>query len=1190
MRFDGESRLGLPTRKYRALLAIIAALILASALPTCGAYTGTVSTVSADASVQSSGLEILGNGGGSGAFTYKGGGNAVDAAVAAALVACVVNPGNASLGGYGGHMLIWKSGWDGEPKLVTCIDFNSAAGSLASSNMFVNNIDPITGTWTNGSAANQYGWKAVAVPGTLAGLYMAQTNYGKKVSGTNYLSFAEILKPTLARFVTGEAIATSYYTLAAVSNLVMELYTNSPGYTDTNGQPNPNSANNPCTPFYAGDIALDIVAAMQANGGLVTYADLTNYRPREVTPYSRHFNPPNGTPATVYVAPPGSSGVSVLQQLAMLEALGWTNGPTGTWDSLHYWHSRAEAARLMWKEHFQWIGDPWAGVLPPNFLGNGSTNFADQLLARATNGYPFSPAWDTTEIRLTNSLANSITQAVNNETNVPILVHWNDIRYGTRNISVSDKWGNCVVVTFSMGGGYGAQVGVPSRGLVFGQGMALFELRPGWPNSIAPRKRQLNNMSPAIVVPDYPVSPTNGSAGGRPPLAIGAVGGSTIENNIAMELAKYLTDGPSSGFADPSSWLLNFEGNTTIYMRPSYPSGVQSFLQTVGLSAPGGPPSSGEVSHTEAWIPPVILTQPASTNISSGATVTFEVTATGLPLFYQWYRYGTPLTNSGSISGAQAFRLTVNAITNSGAYYVVLTSGGETVTSAPAGVSIGGAPAILTQPPNLTNFPGSQATFSVTAMGTAPLSYQWLKNGANLADGGNISGANSNVLNVSSLTLGDAGAYAVIVSNSAGTQRSLNAFLAVVSFTTYPSQYSLEPIWWAIPGNGSYPYVTSTGGANTPYERSIAYNALSNQLIVVHCPVSSTAYAVYVVDASTGTNLYTLRTTGVVHEGASEVSGSNPIDLVAAAVADDGALYICNQSPNSSGGAAGDTNKMFRVYRWANTGSNSAPASVFQGDPSGRPAGTNERWGDVMAVRGSGTNTELFLNSYDGLYAAVLKPTDSSLTRFTNYWFSDSAGNGSIGRSVQFGSNNSGLEKRKGTNLFYSTYNTNAHNSGIFSSIVFSNTLGGVFTDTGRNLAVGVDFVGSASQPDAVALYDITDSSVPILLGHYSFPINQVANANFICQTVVSGWKAFSLDANNGLVAFYINPPANLMVLNIAPSGNHVNLSWAQSAAVLQSSPTLNPSSWTDLTFPGQTNSLPPSSGTPRFYRLMLRR
>ena len=88
-------------------------------------------------------------------------------------------------------MLIYKAGWDGGPRLMTCIDFNSTAGSLTSSNMFVGSVDPTNGHWTGSSPpASRIGWKAVGVPGTFAGIYMAQTNYGRKVSGSNYFSFA----------------------------------------------------------------------------------------------------------------------------------------------------------------------------------------------------------------------------------------------------------------------------------------------------------------------------------------------------------------------------------------------------------------------------------------------------------------------------------------------------------------------------------------------------------------------------------------------------------------------------------------------------------------------------------------------------------------------------------------------------------------------------------------------------------------------------------------------------------------------------------------------------------------------------------------------------------------------------------------------------------------------------------------
>jgi gamma-glutamyltranspeptidase/glutathione hydrolase len=774
---------------------LIAIFATALSFSLCAAeYVGSVSTVTSVSSIQSAGTDILNNGGGSGAFTYKGGGNAVDAAVATALASCVINPGNCSLGGYGGHMLIFKAGFDGEPRRVTCIDFNSPAGSLATSNMFAGNVDPVTGRWTGPTpAANQVGWKAAGVPGTFAGLYMAQTNYGRKVAGTNFFPFAEILKPALARVASGQVAGTAYYTLTSVSNLLMDLYTNSVGYTNINGTSNPLSSNDPYTVFYAGGIAVDLAAAMAANGGLVTYADMANYRPREVTPYMRHFSPPNGTPATVYAAPPGSAGVSVLQEVAMLEALGWTNGPNGTWDSLKYWHSRAEVIRLMWKDHNQWVGDPWGGVLPPDILGNGSTNFCDQLLAHATIGYPYACPSDPTQPLLTNSLAATITQAVESGTNVNIQVHWDDIRYGTRNITTSDRWGNCVVVTLSMGSGFGARVAVTNRALVLGQGMALFDARPGWPDSIAPGKRPVHNMSPLIVVPDFPALATNGIMGGRPPLAIGGVGGSTIENNVAMQLIRYLTDPPSSPVAAPAVWLSNFEGNKTIYMSPSYPGGVQSYFTAVGFSAPGAAPSSGQLSYVEAWIAPVIQSHPVSQDVSSGSTVTFEVTASGLPLFYQWLKNGVPLSDGSNVIGSQTAQLTLTSVASGAAYSVRVYNGASTVTSEAANLTLGGVPTIISDPAHRTEYPGNTASFSVSAIGSGPLHYRWRKNGALLTNGGNISGATNTTLQVANVSMADAALYSVVVTNHLGSVTSASGTLTVID-TNNPGQLFLyEP-------------------------------------------------------------------------------------------------------------------------------------------------------------------------------------------------------------------------------------------------------------------------------------------------------------------------------------------------------------------------------------------------------------
>jgi hypothetical protein len=975
---------------------------------------------------------------------------------------------------------------------------------------------------------------------------MAQTNYGRKISGTNFFPFAEILKPALARIANGQAAGNAYYTLSSVSNLLMDLYTNSPGYLDGNGQPNPASLNNPYQVFYAGDIAQDIASAMQTYGGQVTYGDLTNYRPREVQPYLRHFSPPNGTPAWVATAPLGAAGLSVLQELAMMEALGWTNGPAGAWDSLHYWHSRAEVSRLMWKDHFQWLGDPWKGVLPPNILGNGSTNFCDQMLAHATNGYPLICPWDTNEIRLTASQASSITSAVNSETNVPILVHWNDIRYGTCNISTSDQWGNCVAVTFSMGGGFGAQVGVTNRGLVFGQGIALFDARPGWPNSIGPGKRPVDNMCPTIVLPDYPASGTNGAVGGRPPFAVGGVGGSTIENNMSVQVLKYLTDPPSSSVVDPSSWLYNFEANNIIYMYPAYPSGVQSYLGTLGLSAPGGPPSLGEVSHVEAWVAPVIVAQPASTNVPSGAPVTFTVTATGLPLFYQWYKDGAALADGGSISGAQTPRLTIASTTSGGSYSVNVTNGGASVMSTPAGVSINGAPTILNQPAGRTNIIGTVATFAASAIGNAPIAYHWLKNGANLADGGNISGATTTNLTVGAVTFADAGTYTIVASNAIGAATSTGAVLKVINSSNFLS------LMWSVGPTDGKPWMNTSSSAAIPNQRTIAYNALSNQLYVVSRSSSTTSnYVIYVLNATNGSLLYTLRTNGIQNN-----VGKGGIGLAGIAAADDGAIYTCNTAPDAAGIGGTDPTCFFRVYRWANADSNTSPALIFSGDPSANTSPL--RWGDNLTARGAGTNTQLlvdmtFFGGTTGTngFTAILTPASAFMTNFTSHWLLTTNFATTVGRSLEFHGTNNGIwQKTPDAAAFKTLFDPTISLGGarISSSNVFAATnfpvgLMGIGLDLTRNLAAGV-FSNSPTTADSLNLYDISDLNFPSLLSQYDFPIApRAANNNRISQTLFKNDLVFTIDANNGIMAFRVQTalpaPAPIKLINFAnlPNG-----------------------------------------------------
>jgi gamma-glutamyltranspeptidase len=1092
-------------------------------------YIGSASVVSQIPAIQTAALNILGDGGGFGSFQFQGGGNAVDAAVAAALVSCVVNTGNSSLGGYGGHMMIYKSGLDGDAPMITCVEFGSPAGSLASSNMFLPYIDPTTGAWVGpGQAQNLYGWKAIGVPGTFGGLYVAQTNFGRKNSGTNVLPFAEMLKPALANIANGTATGNAYYALSSVSNLVMDLYTNSPGYVDQNGNPNPYSANDPYKVFYAGDVAQDIVAAMQTFGGLVTYADMTNYKPRIVQPYMRHFSPPGGTPAWVCTAPIGASGITMLEELAIMEALGWTNGPAGTWDTLHYWHGRAEGARLAWKDHFQWLGDPYAGIVPPDFMRNGSTNYSDQILAHATNGYPSSPLWDSTEIRLTNSIADSITQAVNGETNVQVLVHWNDVRYGTCNISTCDRWGNCVAVTFSMGGGFGAQVGVTNRGLVFGQGMSLFELRPGWPNSIAPGKCCVDNMCPSIVIPDSSSSSSNTFSGGRPPFAVGGVGGSTIENNMTMEVLKYITDPPSSRAIDPTTWMYNFEANTIIYFQPSYPAGVKAYLPTVGLSTPGSPPSVGQISHVEAFIAPQIVAQPYNTNCASGGAVTFTVQATGVPLFYQWYQDGGALTNNAKVAGAQNATLTVSALTSGSAFYVVITNAADSVTSATAAVSVNGAPVFVAWPRDLTNAPGTLVSFVSFATGALPMGYQWKKNGTNVIDTAGILGSGANQLNIGPLTNSDAGVYSAVASNAFGMATSQVASLTV----SYPPPY-LGTNWSASPLD-SQPWMTLSGSASIPNQRTIAYNALSNHLYVVSRSSSTTSnYVVYVLNATNQALLYTLKTNGIQSS-----VGKGGIGLVGIGVADDGAIYACNMATDAEGVGGTDPTSEFRLYRWADANPNTAPTLVFIGDPSSSTSAL--RWGDSLAVRGAGTNTQVlvdmtFFGTTAGTngYAAVLSPSNRFMTNFVSKWFTTTNFETTVGRTLDFDSTTNAIwQSTPGKSLYRTTFDpkTTLGGNKIASSTIqvvtnFSISILGLGFDFTNKFAAGV-VSNSTTTADSLSLYDIGNLNAPSLLSQAVFPTNpRNGNNNAISQTIVKNGCVFSINGNNGILSMRIAQP-----------------------------------------------------------------
>jgi hypothetical protein len=162
-----------------------------------------------------------------------------------------------------------------------------------------------------------------------------------------------------------------------------------------------------------------------------------------------------------------------------------------------------------------------------------------------------------------------------------------------------------------------------------------------------------------------------------------------------------------------------------------------------------------------------ITTQPATTqSICAGSSATFTTTATGAISGYEWYKVGnaTPLADGGNISGAATFQLTLNPIiaANAGSYYCIVkgTSPCGNVTSNNSALTVNSLPSITAQPVSLSRCTGTTASFSITASGTG-ITYKWYKdlNPTPLANAGNISGATTNTLTLTAVTLANAGNY-----------------------------------------------------------------------------------------------------------------------------------------------------------------------------------------------------------------------------------------------------------------------------------------------------------------------------------------------------------------------------------------------------------------------------------------------
>ncbi|NNJ24503.1 Glutathione hydrolase proenzyme [Planctomycetes bacterium LzC2] len=426
----------------------------------------------------------------------RAGGNAVDAAVATSLALSVVRPYSCGLGG--GGFLVFYDAAAGECR---ALDYREVAPAAATRDMFLD--DP---------ASSRRGGKAVATPGTVAGLCFAQREWGvldRAVVFAPAIRLAREGVPLddhdrvrrlkfLAEFEADPALKTKFAAFWSQYLFSGEL----PGA----GEPVPSpqlalleriAAEGPAA-FYQGSNAEALVRTVREAGGVMTEADLAAYRPRPVEPIAGTFDG-----MSLYVMPPPSSGgVAMLETLNLIAARERIAGRVAL-DSPAGRHRLVEALKHSFADRAAYLGDPYFAARAGSPIPTArliSPAYADSLAVKIDPTRTFPPAYYGRVAPVRDG--------------------------GTSHLSVIDAAGNAVACTETINLEFGSLV-VTEAGVVLNDEMDDFAAVPGEPNAFGLIQSEANAVGPGRV-PLSSMSPTIGVRDGRAVLAAGASGGPRI--------------------------------------------------------------------------------------------------------------------------------------------------------------------------------------------------------------------------------------------------------------------------------------------------------------------------------------------------------------------------------------------------------------------------------------------------------------------------------------------------------------------------------------------------------------------------------------------------------------------------------------------------------------------------------------
>ena len=428
----------------------------------------------------------------------KSGGNAVDASIASAFALAVTYPAAGNIGG-GGFVVYFNA----EKESVTTIDFREKAPLKSYEKMYLDE----TGQFQ--TKKSSYGIRSIGVPGTVDGLYHFHKKYGK-------LPWKVLIQPSIDLSKNGFKMTNGLFNSIKNQNFhqskkYLKTYFNNkngnlvkPGelwIQESLSKTLTAIRDNGRDGFYKGWVADEIVNFMKENNGLIDHNDLIKYKSTERIPVRGNYRGFE----VFSMPPPSSGGITLISMLNILENEDFKKIKL---NSTMFIHLLVETMKIGFYNRAKYLGDP---DFNPNIP-------IDSLLSKKYSKIMFK----------------SINKKKASKSD-PNFLNKNSESDQTTHISVIDKDGSSVSLTYTLEESFGSGIGTNKLGFLFNNEMGDFNPVPGLtdkfgligtkPNTIAPGKRMLSSMTPTIVTKNM-----------KPYLIIGSPGGRTIINTVLQSI------------------------------------------------------------------------------------------------------------------------------------------------------------------------------------------------------------------------------------------------------------------------------------------------------------------------------------------------------------------------------------------------------------------------------------------------------------------------------------------------------------------------------------------------------------------------------------------------------------------------------------------------------------------------------